>query len=116
MKILVGSSNPVKIASVETAFSKYFDEVEVTGIAVESGVSCQPLNDETFIGAQNRAVSLKLINDQKNFGASFFVGIEGGITKQFDKWFAFGCMCIVDQDEIQNKEPQIICSLGLKNV
>jgi inosine/xanthosine triphosphatase len=99
MKILVGSSNPVKIASVETAFSKYFDEVEVTGIAVESGVSCQPLNDETFIGAQNRAVSLKLINDQKNFGASFFVGIEGGITKQFDKWFAFGCMCIVDQYE-----------------
>src|ERR1035437_2745056 len=98
MKILVGSSNPVKIASVETAFNKYFNDVEVTGIAVESGVSCQPLNDETFIGAQNRAVSLKLLNDLKNFDASFFVGIEGGITRQFDKWFAFGCMCIVDRD------------------
>lgn len=99
MKILVGSGNPVKISSVETAFRKYFDDVEVEGIAVESGVSAQPLNDETFIGAQNRAISLKLINDQKNFNASYFVGIEGGITKQFDKWFAFGCMCIVDCKE-----------------
>jgi len=99
MKILVGSGNPVKIASVETAFNKYFNDIEVKGIVVESGVSSQPLNDETFIGAQNRAISLKLINDQRNFDASFFVGIEGGITRQFDKWFAFGCICIVDQDE-----------------
>jgi inosine/xanthosine triphosphatase len=99
MKILVGSGNPVKISSVEIAFSNYFDDIEVKGIAVESGVSSQPIDDETFVGAQNRAISLKLINDQKNFNADYFVGIEGGITKQFDKWFAFGCMCIVDKEE-----------------
>jgi non-canonical (house-cleaning) NTP pyrophosphatase len=32
MKILAGSSNPVKIASVETEFNIYFNEVDVTGI------------------------------------------------------------------------------------
>jgi inosine/xanthosine triphosphatase len=96
MKILVGSKNPVKISSVEDAFKNYFDNIEVIGIEVESGVSVQPINNETFTGAQNRALRLKEINDTQNFGAELFVGIEGGITKQFDKWFAFGCMCVMD--------------------
>ena len=56
MKVLVGSKNPVKIASVSEAFANYFDDLEVVGIEVESGVSVQPVNDETFIGAQNRAL------------------------------------------------------------
>ena len=29
MKILVGSKNPVKIAAVEEAFSRYYDDVEL---------------------------------------------------------------------------------------
>lgn len=98
MKILVGSKNPVKIASVQEAFSNYFDGLEVIGVEVESGVSVQPVNDETFIGAQNRAMKLFQMNNNQNLGAEFFVGIEGGIAKQFEKWFAFGCMCIVDKD------------------
>jgi inosine/xanthosine triphosphatase len=96
MKILVGSINPVKIAAVKESFAKYFDSIEVTGIAVDSGVSVQPVNNETYIGARNRAFVLKELNSLQNLGADFFVGIEGGITKQFDKWFAFGCMCLVD--------------------
>lgn len=96
MKILVGSINPVKISSVEEALKNYFDNIEVIGIEVESGVSVQPINDETFVGAQNRALRLKELNHSQNHGAELFVGIEGGITKQFDKWFAFGCMCVMD--------------------
>ncbi len=98
MKILVGSKNPVKISSVEDALKNYFDNIEVIGIEVESGVSVQPINDETFVGAQNRAIRLKELNDLQNLGAELFVGIEGGITKQFDKWFAFGCMCLLDNN------------------
>ena len=97
MKIFVGSKNPVKIASVEEAFSKYFNDVEVVGIGVDSGVSAQPVNGDTFLGAQNRALKLKEINDSQKLGGDFFVGIEGGIAEQFDKWFAFGCMCVVDR-------------------
>ncbi|MHB8905632.1 MAG: inosine/xanthosine triphosphatase [Melioribacteraceae bacterium] len=98
MKILVGSKNPVKVASVKESFAKYFDNVDVIGIEVESGVSTQPVNDQTFIGAQNRAIKLKELNDTQNLSADYFVGIEGGITKQFEKWFAFGCMCIIDKE------------------
>ncbi|NJD22188.1 MAG: inosine/xanthosine triphosphatase [Melioribacter sp.] len=99
MKILVGSKNPVKISSVEEALKNYFDNIEVIGIEVESGVSVQPINDETYAGAQNRALRLKELNKLQNHGAELFVGIEGGITKQFGKWFAFGCMCILDGNE-----------------
>lgn len=98
MKILVGSKNPVKIASVEEAFSNYFEKLEVVGVEVDSRVSVQPVNDETFIGAQNRAAKLFELNQQENLGAEFFVGIEGGIAKQFERWFAFGCMCIIDKE------------------
>ena len=96
VKILVGSRNPVKIEAVKEAFSKYFDDVEVIGIKVKSEVSDQPINDETFKGAKNRAVKLKRINEEKNLNTKFFVGIEGGIIKIFSKWFAFGGMCILD--------------------
>jgi inosine/xanthosine triphosphatase len=97
MKILVGSKNPVKIDAVREALSNYFGNIEVTGIEVESGISTQPIGEETFIGARNRALNLKALNESNNIDADFFVGIEGGIAKKFDKWFAFGCMCIVDK-------------------
>lgn len=99
MKILVGSKNPVKIASVEEAFSKYFDKIIVEGINVDSGVSIQPVNDETYIGAKNRALNLFELNTEKKLEADFFVGIEGGIVKQYNRWFAFGCMCIIDKEK-----------------
>jgi inosine/xanthosine triphosphatase len=98
MKILVGSKNPVKIDSVKEAFANYYSNIEATGIDVESGVSTQPVSDQTFIGAQNRAIKLKELNDAQNLSADYFVGIEGGITKQLEKWFAFGCMCVVDKE------------------
>ncbi len=98
MKILVGSKNPVKVASVEEAFQNYFQEVEVIGMEVESGVSHQPVGEETFAGAKNRALALKQINLEQKLNAAFFVGIEGGIIQLYEKWFAFGCMCVVDKE------------------
>ncbi|MCX6175026.1 MAG: inosine/xanthosine triphosphatase [Ignavibacteriales bacterium] len=98
MKILVGSKNPVKISSVDDALKNYFKNIEVIGTEIESGVSVQPINDETYTGAQNRALRLKEINDLQNLGAELFVRIEGGITEQFSKWFAFGCICVLDNN------------------
>ena len=85
MKILVGSLNPVKLKAVEEAFQKHFDDIEISEIDVPSGVSNQPIGDETFIGAENRAIALKNINDAKNLKAEFFVGIEGGIVKVYNR-------------------------------
>ncbi len=98
VKILVGSKNPVKIEAVKEAFLKYFDVVEVTGIHANSKVAAQPVGDETFAGAKNRAVELMQINNSKNLQADYFIGIEGGIAKFFNQWFALGLMCIINKE------------------
>jgi len=101
MEVLVGSENPVKIEAAKEVFSKYFGRVKVTGIEVSSKVSAQPIDEEAFEGAKNRALGLKKLNEEKNLGADFFVGIEGGITKLYSKWFALGVGCVIDnQGEI----------------
>jgi inosine/xanthosine triphosphatase len=96
MLILVGSKNPVKIESVKEAFDKYFTNIDVQGVEVSSGVSDQPVNDDTFKGAQNRAEALFVINKAGKMGAQYFVGIEGGILNISGKWFSCGCICILD--------------------
>ena len=96
MLILVGSKNPVKIESVKDAFEKYFSNIDVKGVDVSSGVSDQPVNDDTFKGAQNRAEALFVINKANKMGAQYFVGIEGGILNICGKWFSCGCICILD--------------------
>ncbi len=98
MKVLVGSKNPVKLDAVKEAFSKYFEEVEVVGLSVDSNVPDQPVNDQTFKGAENRALALKKLNEEQGLGASFFVGIEGGVVKLYSKWFAVGGVCILDEE------------------
>ena len=98
MRILVGSKNPVKIKAVEVTFSLYFDNIEVLGFQVHSSVPTQPINNQTFEGAKNRALELVKINNEKKMGAHFFVGIEGGIQEIFNKWFAFGVMCLIDKE------------------
>lgn len=98
MKILVGSNNPVKIEAVNEAFKKYFDNIETIGFDVDSNVPNQPFNDETFFGAENRTFELKKINEQQNLDADYFVGIEGGISNNFNRWFAYGVVCIMNLD------------------
>ena len=97
MKVLVGSENPVKIQSVRDGFLTFFEQIEVEGISVDSGVPHQPMNDETFEGAKNRAENVKRINDQQNLDATFFVGIEGGILQRLDRWFSVNVVYILDQ-------------------
>jgi inosine/xanthosine triphosphatase len=96
MKVLVGSRNPVKLEATKEAFSKYFDAVEVVDIEVNSKVSNQPIEDETFACAKNRAFELKRINEERGLDAKFFVDIEGGIKELFHRWFTFGVICIMD--------------------
>lgn len=100
MKVLVGSRNPVKLEATKEAFSKYFDAVdlEVVGIEVNSKVSNQPIEDETFTGAKNRVLELKEINEERDLDAKFFVGIEGGIKRLFGRWFTFGVIYIMDDN------------------
>jgi len=96
MKVLVGSKNPVKIDAAKEAFSSYFKDIEVEGIEVGSSVPDQPVDEETFEGAEHRAKVLKKLDDKAKIGASFFVGIEGGVINIYSKWFGIGVVCIMD--------------------
>ena len=86
-RIVVGSTNPVKINSTKLAFEAAFpeEEFEVEGVTAESAVRDQPLSDsETFTGALNRASNVKTANQ-----ADYFVGIEGGVQDRGDDLEAF---------------------------
>ncbi|MBN2187114.1 MAG: inosine/xanthosine triphosphatase [Dehalococcoidia bacterium] len=99
MKVLVGSLNKVKLEAVAEAFSKYFTGVEVAGIEIDSRVPNQPINEQTFEGARNRALELQKINCKERLDGKFFVGIEGGILEMFSRWFALSAICIIDDEE-----------------
>lgn len=54
MNILIGTKNKGKIEGAKKAFERYFEDVTIEGIGVESEVADQPINDEILQGAQNR--------------------------------------------------------------
>ncbi len=96
MKVLVGSRNPVKVDATKDAFARFFASVEVIAREVDSNVSAQPVEDETFRGAEHRADELRTLNREQHLHAQFFVGIEGGIKQLWQRWFAFGAICLLD--------------------
>ncbi len=75
MLVVLGSTSPVKINATKQAFEAYFDNVEVKGIEVPSGIKPFPTSEEeTFQGAFNRAKAVSEIEQ-----ADFYVGLEGGL-------------------------------------
>ncbi len=56
VKVVVASRNPVKMDAVREGLSAFISgEIELTGVAVDSGVSDQPMdNSETLTGAETR--------------------------------------------------------------
>ena len=93
MKVVVGSTNPVKLKAVEEAFQTFFEEeLEVVGKEVGSGVVDQPWGEEeTRKGARNRAIR-SLEKGKGDFG----VGLEGGVTEVEGKLFE--CAWVVVKD------------------
>jgi len=85
MHVAVGSTNPVKVDAVRTAFGTAFeqnlgDALNVCGFDVPSGVADQPWGDDaTRAGALNRAVSAAAaFSAAHGRGPDFAVGLEGG--------------------------------------
>lgn len=99
IKVVVASTNPVKIQAVQEAFTPFFNNsFEVEGFEVSSGIKEQPLSDqETFIGASNRVDNLK----KKYPGADFYIGIEGGVDLFGGNYFhGFGWVYILSGDKV----------------
>jgi inosine/xanthosine triphosphatase len=79
-RVVVGSTNPVKIAAVRAVVRRVAPEAVVEGIAVESGVPAQPFGDaETQAGARQRARAALAAG-----AATLAVGLEGGVVELSD--------------------------------
>lgn len=96
MKIVVASTNPVKIEATRVGFSQVFGEnIQLIGISIPSGVSDQPMSDdETHRGAKNRALNAR----QAYPDADYWVGIEGGIEEHLGVLTVFAWIVILNQD------------------
>lgn len=99
LQVIIASENPVKMQAVQNAFTKVFpqEEFSFVWISVPSGVADQPMtNDETFLGAQNRAYNAKI----KLPDADYRVGIEGGIEKKWSEMEVFAWIVISSAKQI----------------
>ena len=102
MKILMGTKNPGKIEGAKQAFEKYFDNVEIEGIAVSSGVGDQPINEEILQGAKNRVKNLKEYAVNNNTEADFYISSEAGITNLLGEWIDINAAVIEDANGYQS--------------
>ena len=98
MKVIVGSTNPVKIAAAQEVLDRVYGpgQCEVEGCSVESGVATQPWGDEeTLRGALNRAEAALGID-----GAEMGVGLEGGLVEIAARVFTCAWCAVARADGI----------------
>lgn len=110
MKILMGTKNPGKIEGAKQAFEKYFDNVEIEGISVNSEVNDQPINNEIFLGAKNRVKNLKKYAKENNIEVDFYIASEAGITNLLGDWIDINAAVIENKEGFQT----VGCSQGFQ--
>jgi inosine/xanthosine triphosphatase len=101
-KIIVASTNPIKIKATLDGFKRIFpiEEFIVEGISVESGVKDQPNSDqETFRGALNR-VDIAFL---RGADADYYVGLEGGIESRGDEMESFAWIVVKSNNGLIGK-------------
>ncbi len=82
IRVLVGSTNPVKINAAKVAICQIFPEthIECIGIHAPSMVPDQPMTEvETRQGAINRVTYCQSLVDSNDHSAELFVAMEGGV-------------------------------------
>jgi len=102
MKIAVASKNPVKINSLQKAFALSFpaEEIEVSSLAANSGVSDQPFGEEeTLRGALNRLTESREAFPKMDYYSS----IEGGLIREEKDLYVFAWVVIEDHKGIQSR-------------
>jgi len=93
-RVVVGSTNPVKIAAAQAVLDRSGCAARVEGLAVPSGVRDQPeSDDETIRGATQRAKAALAISD-----AELAIGIEGGIVEEHGQMRTCAWAAVVARD------------------
>ncbi len=97
IKIVVASTNPVKIKSTEIGFTRMFpgETFVISGVPAASEVPDQPMSDEeTVKGATNRANNISRLKPE----ADYWVGIEGGLQLIDEELSAFAWVVVKSRD------------------
>ena len=102
MKILMGTKNPGKIEGAKQAFEKYFENIEIEGINVDSEVGNQPVNEQIFLGAKNRVKNIKEYAKKNNIAADFYIASEAGITNLLGNWIDINAAVVESKDGFQS--------------
>lgn len=91
MNAVIGTKNQAKIQIVTTVLNELFpDETHsVSGIDIDSGVPGSPRDEETKIGAENRARAAATKS------ADYGIGIESGLVERYGIWFEEAWVCVV---------------------
>ncbi|BCU71252.1 inosine/xanthosine triphosphatase [Stygiolobus caldivivus] len=84
LTLYLGSLSKLKYEAAQEVLSEYNVKAKVIPYKVDSGVPLTPLQDETYIGAKNRAYALMgEINDEN----SAYVGLESGLVNRYNTLF-----------------------------
>ena len=102
MKILMGTKNPGKLEGAKQAFEKYFENVEIKGIEVDSDVGNQPVDKEIFQGAKNRVKNLKKYAEEHQIEADFYIASEAGITNLLGDWIDINAAVVENAEGMQS--------------
>ncbi len=116
-KVVVASTNPVKINTARDGFTKMFpdEQFEFEGISVTSEIPSQPMsNEQTLEGALNRVKNAKKIYED----ADYWIGLEGGVSDIGGEMRSFAWIVVSSKDGIEGKSrtadfalPKIIANL-----
>lgn len=98
MNWIIGSNSPAKIKTAEKVITQITSlagpDLSVTGFAADSGVGNTPRDQETFMGAQNRAIYCQAANPK----ADYWVGLESGLAKRYGHIFEEAWACVISKD------------------
>ena len=97
IKVIVASTNPVKIEAAQIGFNKMFpgEHFDVQSISAPSEVSAQPMSsDETLLGATNRMHNVAKLGTE----ADYWIGIEGGVEEVNEELEVFAWVVVKARD------------------
>lgn len=93
-RVVVGSTNPVKLAAVRAVLARAGSSAAVESVGVASGVRDQPFGDaETIRGATQRARAALAAT-----GAHLGVGLEGGVVDDDGRMMTCAWAVVVGRD------------------
>lgn len=106
----MGTKNPGKIEGAKQAFEKYFENVEIQGVEVDSEVGDQPVNEKIMQGAKNRVKNLRKYAKENAIEADYYIASEAGITNLLGEWMDYNIAVV----ESENGEDSVGSSAGFQ--